>query len=320
MLLILHDVYAMYNLFRTAFDTISADLREKLDALTSEVKNLPSTVVPHGNAPDPFSGPSSIGHASLLALLAKAKPLPRLEPGDFKGLQHWFPKNYRALRKKAKTEDGANEDVFDDLGTVLDAEQKPEPKKKAVTLCCFLEDKNGNPIPETDKTAILATAASFWSYLVGKGKAPRSYRHCDVETRSLWRVLMESNFECVRYCDNYWKLDQIWINYYPSWIKTVCKQEQKAKEAAADDVIDIEDNDDNNSNGTGDTGEDAEITKNNTNKRGPPDGGETSKSKRPRAKEPEKSTPSDPASPKTTTKHPRVCLSYFSTIFATNNV
>ncbi|KAF9643144.1 hypothetical protein BDM02DRAFT_3192127 [Thelephora ganbajun] len=63
---------------------------------------------------------------------------------------------------------------------------------------------------------------------------------------------MESNFDCLCYCDNHWKVDQIWINYYPSWLKTVLhkikeeKEKLQVKKEAEDAVISVDSEDDRN--------------------------------------------------------------------------
>jgi hypothetical protein len=135
--------------------------------------------------------------------------------------------------------------------------------RKDPVLSRFLEDKDGNLILEGQKRAILATAASFWQYLLDNKRAPKTFRKVNIEVKLQWQVLMESNYECLRYCDSHWKVDQIWINYYPSWLKTakrkLAEEGRKKKSKDVDDVIDIDTDDVDELNGSDenkDSGED----------------------------------------------------------------
>lgn len=320
-------MYTTCNKSRAAFDRISADLSQKVDTVTSELKNL--SIISHGNIPASSSGSSTNEDVSLFALLGNSKLLPRLDPNNHQKVEHWYPGAYRKLRRKAPKTGDAEDDLnalgTDSVNPVVDSESM----KKGPILSRFLEDKDGNLIPESQKKAILATAASFWQYLLDKKRVPKTFRLANIETKLKWQTLMESSFECLRYCDNHWKVDQIWINYFPSWFKTALRkiEEDKAKKAAENTVIDVDDDDDNDeeddeeeedNNDDGDGNEDIEeANRGRKNKRGPPDNSETSKSKRARV-EPEKSTPPPPPAP--TTRRARVCTLYSSTICVTNNV
>lgn len=317
-LLILYYVYATYDESRAAFDRISSELSQKVDAVTFEIKNI--SIASHGNVPASLSNSSTDTDVSLFALLGNSKLLPRLDSADFQAVVHWRPGAYRKLRrqaKKAKDATGSNP-----------ASSSPDTDPKDPILSRFLEDKDGNVLPESDKKAILATAASFWQYLLDQNRAPKSFRKANVEVKLKWQMLMESSFECLRYCDNHWKVDQIWINNYPSWLKSALrkiKEEEKRKEeerlraegGAPAAVIDVDgsDNDDNDDDDDDDDeesgndedgiGEVEEPNKNKGGKRAPPEGGETNKSKRARVEE---STPRPRPIP--TKKRPRVRTLY----------
>ena len=116
-----------------------------------------------------------------------------------------------------------------------------------------------------------------------------------------FRLLMESNFECLRYCDSHWKVERLWIAYYPTWLKGALKRAAEAKKAAEEAkksaeagviVIDDEADDGNKKDG-----------KNAAGKRSRPDDNETGRSKRPRVEEVH---PTQPPT-KVTTKRARVC-------------
>jgi hypothetical protein len=328
-LLTLRDVYATRNVFRAAFNKLSGDLGQKVEAVTTEVKHLSETVAtsPLGINSGSSSDPSAATDRVLSALLSAAKDLPPLDRKDFKLIVHWFPTAYRELRKGApKTEDITEDDLLALEGNdteVASTKSGSSKKKKDPTLPAFLEDKDGKLASRDERAAISALARSFWQYLLVKQRAPKTSRKVDIEIKLQFQRLMETNFECLRYCDNHWKVDQLWIGYYPSWLKTALRKQaeeaKKAAEAAAKaaeaGVIDV---DADSSNGNEDDDEIVEVTgMDKGNKRASPDGGETNKSKRPRMDEPDKSAPA-PAT--VTTKRARVCAPNPLTICLANDV
>lgn len=324
MLIVWHCMYTIYDVSRAAFDKLSGDLSQKVDTATSEIKNLSEVVaVSLENSPGSSSTPSN---RALVTLLATLKMPPPLDQKDFKKVEHWFSDKYKALRKGApKTEDATEDDLLeleeDDTDTKLKTSKK---KKKDPTLPCFLEDKDGKLTSAATRSAISAMMRSFWEHLQEQGKAPKTSRKVTIDTKLQFQMLMESNFECLRYCDSHWKTDQLWIAYYPSWLKGVRRKlaEQKRKEeeeaakrnAAIIDVDnednentddankDIEDGKDANNKNTEDT---EDTGKKNNNKRGALDGGETSKPKRARVAE-----PNEPAPARITTTRARVRVLY----------
>ena len=345
-LLTLHNLYHTSNVFRSAFDKISGDLNQKVDALTSDLKTLSvSVATSHGTTsapPSPISSTSS--EIPLFSLLSSSTLLPCLDPNDYKNTVHWGPKRYRKLRRKA-AEKGKGT-AKDDLEVIeIDSpspESNPELKEGSV-LSCYLEDRDGNVIPESEKKAILAMASAFWKYLWDKDKAPATFRKVNLEVKIQWQMLMESNFKCLRYCDNHWKVDQVWINNYPSWLsntrraaKLAEQKELKMKAEAEDAVINTDaknnvneddennEDEDNDSEDNGDEGDDEDVgeaSKSKRNKRGPPDNGDGNKSKRARVEEPEKSAPPPRHIPSNiTTKRARVCTVYFVAICIINNL
>jgi len=341
LILIIRCIYTMHNVSRAAFDKVSSDLSQKIDTLASNLKNIPDTVVTrHENLFMSSSGsPLAAEEIPIAYLLAQAKPLPPLNPINFGKLQHWESGRYRLLRKgAAKTEDAA-----EDKPLALEADSSSsgpdvKPGKLPPVLSCFLEDKEGNPISETEKAAMSSVAGAFWLSLLQKKKAPKCYRQTNLEIKLQWRALMEFNFECLRYCNSHWKVDQYWINNYSSWIinakRRIAKQEaekranvaKEEKGVAGDTVIDV-DNDcsegDNGSDDDNDDNDDADIEEvsiNDNNKRGHPNSGETSKSKRARVEPRDLTPPAPPPPAKVTTKRARVRTPFYLTICITNNV
>lgn len=337
MKLINYHVYTTHDVFRTAFDKISYDLGQKVDAVTSELKIVSESLAMNGNPAVPTSGPSAASSISLFALLSKSKLLPRLDPEDYEGVGHWYPGTYRKLRRKLKSSGAEEEEAENELpglGTGSTNLVQASVTRKDPVLSRFLEDKDGNPILEGQKKAILATAASFWQYLLDNKRAPKTFRKVNIEVKLQWQVLMESNYECLRYCDSHWKVDQVWINYYPSWLKTAKRklaEEERGKKGKnvggvididtddADELVGSDENDENEDSGE-DGDQDTELL-NANNKRGPTDSSNTDRSKRPRVEEPETPAARPRPQPKrVSANHPKVRTHPRLVIYTANNV
>ena len=190
----IHSIYTMYNVSRAAFDRISGDISQKVDALASGPRNLPDTAVAsHGNIPVPSPGSfSNTQEISIAYLLANAKPLPSMNRSDLGDLKHWEPDYYRLLRGRGIPK---TENVTDDIDELLAPEigssssssgTKRKTKNESPILSCFLEDRDGNPISKTEKKAILGTATAYWQYLVDTKRAPKSFRSINIEIKQQW--------------------------------------------------------------------------------------------------------------------------------------
>ena len=160
--------------------------------------------------------------------MAKPKLLPPLDQAHFKEIVHWHPHEYRKLRRQTAGSKPSAAGEPEDSEAELPGLDAPKKKEPAVPSC-FLEDKNGNPIPDTEKRALLSMASGFWQHLQDNDRAPKTFQKLNLELRLQWQLLMESNFECLRYCDAHWKVTQIWINYYPSWLMTARREKAKAE-------------------------------------------------------------------------------------------
>ena len=324
---IIHCICTMYNVSRAAFDRISGDISQKVDTLASEPRNLPDTAVAsHGNTPVPSPGSlSTTQKISIAYLLANAKTLPPMKRSDLGDLKHWEPAHYRLLRgggipKTENVAEDTDELLAPEVGSSSSSSgTKRKTKNESPILSCFLEDRDGNPISKTEKKAIFGIATAYWQYLVDTKRAPKSFRSINIEIKHQWYTLMESSFECLRYCSGRWKLDQLWINYYTHWLPGAldrkAKEEAeararalkaKAKGVADDTVIDVDDDCSEDVNNEGDGVDVEEVSINENHKRGHPNSGKTSKSKRARV-EPRESTPPAPPTPvKVTTRRARV--------------
>lgn len=88
---------------------------------------------------------------------------------------------------------------------------------------------------------------------------------------------METNFECLCYCDGHWKVDQVWMNHYPSWLRTVLGEKPKANRESDDSVIDVDAEDSDKDKEAGENNQDIEVVNySKKGKQGPLDSNEPS--------------------------------------------
>jgi len=206
-----------------------------------------------------------------------------------------------------KVEEDADEDLLE-LETNKDTKPKSAKVKNDISLSCFLEDKDGKPIPPGQKKALFEMVRSYWQFIFDNGKAPLTSGLATINTKPEFRLLMESNFECVHYCDSHWKVGRLWTGYYPTWLKGALAQRaaeetwlkaEEVKKAAEATVIVVDDDEgsggDNSGKGAG---------KDRTGKHGRPDNDMGNRPKQPRIEEVQ---PARPVPTKVTTNHARVC-------------
>lgn len=308
-----------YNISRAAFDKISNDLSQKVETMVAKFRDFPDAMVtPHGGSTPSSSTSSTPLPAFLVAALAKSKSLPPLDPDNFKNLLYWFEEPYKRRKDGPKVEEDVDEDLLEfdaDDPQAVDTKSKSAKSKKAASLSCFLEDKDGKLAPPGQRKALFAMMRAYWQFIFENGKAPVTSSLATIDTKMEFRLLMESNFECLRYCDSHWKVERLWTAYYPTWLRGALRRAEEArlkveeaKKAAEVIVVDDEDDEDNNGKG---------VNENRTGKRGRPDDGELNRPKRARVEE---AQPARPAPTKVTVKRARVCTLILSVIRVAENV
>ena len=274
---------------------------QQLAALSAGMNDLPTNIARTlASAGIP---PSAAPGSSASTLPPRAKLPPQLERTDYPGVVHWDRALYKRLRKiskeaKAEEEDGDDQGSDDPL--VVEAQAvKLHTKLKTSGVpvtSCYMEDETGEQVPDSQKKAARNRARSFWLKIAKNGETPpASLGKADSDTRDAFVVCMEEGFPWLRYCENYWKSEQIWINHYGSWLVSL-------KATAGGAVVKTEPDADE---------EDDEDNQKKAPKRSQ-EGGETSKSKRPRVDEKE---PALPPPTKITTQRVRVRLFLLSNLF-----
>ena len=169
-----------------------------------------------------------------------------------------------------------------------------------------MEDKNGAPIPESQKSAARAKAKGYWLKLFNNGIAPSSHGKADIDIKDSYIALMEDAFPWLHYCKNHWKCEQIWRNHYSYWYGNTLKLERKKavarekaameKAAAEGKIIDVDASDSN-----------SQESQERSSKR-PRVDEEMSETKHRRVDEVELTPPPRPAPTKVTAKRARVRL------------
>jgi len=218
-------------------------MNQQLTAISTGINDLPSNIAkslaniktsPPVKPESPPSDPEP-----------KFPTLDQFDFRDYKEVVFWKQKQYLALRKKVGHKlEGNDKDV--DIPNPAINEGSFKSKEKVSVLSCFMEDKNGVQISESEKSAAREKAKAFWLKLVGKGMGPLSYDRADIDIREEYIGLMEWSFPWLRFCEDHWKAKQIWRNNITTWTKSLGgstgKQVEKeeAKAAIEGEVIDID--------------------------------------------------------------------------------
>ena len=96
---------------------------------------------------------------SKIIRLYTGRPLPQLDRTDYKDVKMWDSDGYSGLRK------GGNRG----------GENVPKVGTGSSALSSYMEDKDGNDIPETERIDLHETARRFWEELLEIDRAPSSW-------------------------------------------------------------------------------------------------------------------------------------------------
>ncbi|KAG1833179.1 hypothetical protein EV424DRAFT_1623364 [Suillus variegatus] len=107
----------------------------------------------------------------------------------------------------------------------------------------YLEDADGDPVPETTIKAIRKLLRGGWSELLSRKMAPQSWGKVSASGRQLVHSLMEDTFPLFKFADNGWKLDFLATSSYPSWHRNNLDSDNNRKSR---DSVKKEDDDDAN--------------------------------------------------------------------------
>ena len=230
--------------------------------------------------PSHASGPSSSEPIFLFTRL----PLTQLDRGEFPNVKLWLQGGYRSRCKSGKN------------GDVDDLVEKPE----GSILSMYMEDENGNEIPEEVRKATRETAKGFFNLIMEKGRAPGAWDEAAIDVKNEYIHIMESSHPFLRLCEGHWKAKKVATNSYSQWHSIAAPRWRAilAKRRADAQVIDVDTDD--------------EVVVVGSSKRPRDEDDDAGPLKRPRSKETQP-PPRSHAKPTTvTTRRQRVCRSFYS--------
>jgi len=257
-------------------------------------KPIFSTVSTTPNAPSTPSSTSDAFYPTSLsssALNFTRLPLPQLDQAKYPNVQHWCEDNYKGLRKLGKAGNKDNLKGKNSKGSILSR---------------YMEDENGEAIPEATRDAARDAARGFFSLLLEKDRAPPTWRDASIDIKNELVHILESNFYFIRLCDNHWKASKIATNSYSQWYPKALQRRAKAlaKKVANSKVIDV----------------DADDDKDKSPKRPRTKDDDMRGSKRPRVEDTQTPPPLPPRPARVTTERQRVCNLFILTICATDSI
>ena len=127
--------------------------------------------------------------------------LPQLDRANYKNVRHWDPDEYKGIRK------GGNRG-----GKALSTDTP-----RTSVLSSYMEDQNGDKIPESIKRAVRHTAKGFFEGLLQRNDAPAAWGNVPLDVRHQFLNILERNFPFLRLCEGHWKANQVATNSYSQW-------------------------------------------------------------------------------------------------------
>jgi len=104
-------------------------------------------------------------------------PLPQLPKANTPMVRYWFEAGYNGARKSGKN-----------------GEASLEKKIKGSILSCYMEDENGDEIPEVKRKQARSAAKGFFNLLLELGRAPPVWGSAGIDVQNEYLHIMESSF------------------------------------------------------------------------------------------------------------------------------
>jgi hypothetical protein len=154
----------------------------------------------------------------LFKILATAVKLPETEPTKFNPetlLQMSGPRPVTGMDRPTKETHSAIR--FWDEIDFLEWAESPAFQVENRGKLPYLEQENGDPIPEETVRAMRKVLRGAWSELVQRKLAPLTWGKLATTGRDLVHGLMEAAFPFLRFANNGWKVERMATKTYSSW-------------------------------------------------------------------------------------------------------
>lgn len=200
-----HTLLVTDNVYRDTNSKKLDELSEQVRSLATGVKELSQTVM------SALEGATSGSPDGVGSTYKAVKPLEHLPRKGFPDVQYWDRASWTELRSgKAGT--------------------KPDDP----VLTIFIEDAAGNPVSKSKMQAVRNHANAYFAYLWNNKRGPKDWSHTTwhVWINFVWKL--EEEFEFLRYCDQHWKSEQIFMNYYPQYRSSRIKNDTGKRKGRGD--------------------------------------------------------------------------------------
>ena len=220
---------------RVANDDLTKNMTEILATVSSGFKNLSSQIAQSQTASNQTrttaSAPpiTTAAHSNMVDDSGESEsskpiyqytglPLPQLDRTNYKDVKMWDSSGYSSLRK------GGNRG----------GEDAPRVGTGSSALLSYMEDKDGNDIPETERDDLRETAQDFWEELLEIGRAPSSWGATSRDIKNQFIHILEDKYHWIWLCKNHWKAKMVATNHHSQWYRVAypCKVAEDTKKLA----------------------------------------------------------------------------------------
>ncbi|KAF9785315.1 hypothetical protein BJ322DRAFT_1020861 [Thelephora terrestris] len=212
-------------------DLVASDTRGSRSFPAQSGGSLTTLKVETLDAPLPSVAPL----ASTPTPMQTRELLPQLDRADYLAVTMWENQEYLGHRK----------------GGRRGGEDEPEKRPKGSILSSYMEDENGNEVPDSTKSAVRKKARALFQLLLHTNIAPATWGAAPLNAQTELIFRLEKEFPFLRLCANHWKADMVATNSYSQWYKRAVGRDVatavKVKVEANVDVIDIDDSDEGGS-------------------------------------------------------------------------
>jgi hypothetical protein len=133
-----------------------------------------------------------------------------LSQANFTNVRFWTKRDWSSFQKVAKGISDANCTKRGERGNARASHGEN-------VMMQYVEDEQGNPISGDRAGEIRRAGRSLWTQLATAGVAPKTWTKADMNSSEFFKHEMRKRFPELRLCEANWKIEQIAIDYYPSW-------------------------------------------------------------------------------------------------------